>query len=550
MVSVNTVHCLFGGSAVCESNRAPYTRSSLFNFLDVRWGHPYAAIDMADCDWRSGLPGKEEWREVTMSSAFVADAIFVIFMVLTLILGLRAAQGEKLNLAEWSIGGRKLGALFIWFLMGGEIYTSFSYLGTAGWGYAYGVPIYYQFANLACGYALGYFVGPLLWNYARKYDLISVSDIAAHRFRSRFMGICTAIIATVFLLPYIQLQLTGIGAVLTVISEENISTTVAYVIAFVVSVGFVVVSGLRGSAWVSVLKDILVIVTMIIMGIYIPYHYFGGYSGLFDKLIASRPEWLTLPGHSQGLGISWFITTGLLNSIGYTVFPNYVAGTLSARDPNVIRRNSIFLPFYQILLFVPMLLGMAALFIVPNLHDSNLALLAMIKQVFPGWMIGLIGAAAALSAIVPMTMYMLVIGTMLAKNVFYVRSDQDKKRVGQLITLVTGLIALIMAIFLPSTLVRLSVLSYEGISQLAPALILGLLWPRMNAKGAFSGLAVGVVVDAILVFSKHDPWYGINAGLIALVLNVIVNVVVSAVTTKADMVSEVSRMLVKEGISH
>lgn len=480
------------------------------------------------------------------STALVADAIFLVFMILTLFLGLRAARGEHMDLTAWSVGGRNLGVIFIWVLMAGEVYTSFSYLGAAGWGYQYGVPIYYEFAYLACGYALGYFIGPLFWNYATKHNLVSTSDIVEHRFGSRFMGALTAILATIFLLPYIQLQLAGMGVVVSVISYGTISLVVGYIIAFVVSVGFVVISGLRGSAWVSVLKDILVIVTMLTMGIYIPYHFFGGYSGLFDKLISDHSQWLTLPGHSNGLGIYWFITTGILNSIGYNMFPNNMAGVMAARNPNVIRNNAIFLPFYQILLFVPMLLGMAALYIVPNLHDSNLALFDMAIKVFPGWLVGVIGAAGALSSIVPMAVFMLVIGTMWAKNVFNVRTEQDNKRLGQVVTLVTGLIALIMAIFIPSTLVRLSVLSYEGITQFAPMLVLGLLWPRMNAAGAVSGLLVGVVVDAVLVFSKHDPVHGINAGLIALVLNLLVSVVVSVLTTSEVKIVEAERRMTRQ----
>src|SRR5579875_3087397 len=132
-------------------------------------------------------------------------------MLITLVLGLRAARGRDMNLAEWSVGGRSYGLVFVWVLMAGETYTVFSYLGAAGWGYQYGVPIYYEIAYLACGYAVGYFIGPLLWNYAAKYNLVSTSDIVEHRFQSRFMGALTAIVATILILPYIQLELSGMG---------------------------------------------------------------------------------------------------------------------------------------------------------------------------------------------------------------------------------------------------------------------------------------------------------------------------------------------------
>lgn len=464
-------------------------------------------------------------------NAVVSTGIFGIFMVATVALGLASARGRgKTNLADWSVGGRNLGAVFVWVLLAGEIYTAFSYLGAAGWGYAYGVPIYYEFAYLACGYAIGYFVGPMLWGYARKHGLVSVPDIAGHRFQSPWLAGLVAILATIFLLPYVQLEITGMGVVVSTISYGAIPLNWGYAIAFVVTEVFIVVSGLRGSAWVSLLKDILVIITLIALAVYIPLHYFGGYRELFTKMIHTHPEWLTLPGHnSSGRGMGWFATTGIVNSLGFVVFPSIVAGFLGARSGTALRRNAIFLPFYQILLFIPMLLGMAALFVVPNLTDSNLAFFAMVTRSVPPWAVGFIGVAGALSSVVPMAVFMLVIGTMWGRSILgaSTRTAAHQKSLSQLVAFLTGVVALVLTYLAPSTLVQLSVLSYEGIAQFFPLVVIGLLWRRMTTTGAVSGLVVGAVLDAALVFTGHDPWYGINAGLIALVVNVVVNVGVS-----------------------
>ena len=464
-------------------------------------------------------------------NAFVSTGIFGLFMVATVALGLASARGRgKTNLADWSVAGRNLGSVLIWVLLAGEIYTSFSYLGAAGWGYAYGVPIYYEFAYLGCGFALGYFVGPMLWGYARKHNLVSISDIVSHRFQSPWLGGFVAVLATIFLLPYIQLQITGMGVVLSTISYGTVSLNWAYAIAFGVTEAFILVSGLRGSAWVSVLKDSLVIITLLALAIYIPVHYFGGYSGLFTKMINTHPEWLTLPGHdSPGLGVGWFVTTGILNSLAFVVFPSIVVGYLGARSGKALRRNAIFLPFYQVLLFIPMLLGMAALFVVPSLTNSNLALFEMVTASLPAWAVGFVGVAGALSSIVPMAVFMLVIGTMWGRSILGAsqRTAPYQKSLSQLVAFLSGAIALLLTYVAPNTLVRLSVLSYEGIAQFVPLLLLGLLWRRMTTTGAVSGLVVGVTLNAILVFSGHDPLYGINAGLISLVVNIAVNVVVS-----------------------
>ncbi len=456
------------------------------------------------------------------TDAKVAIAIFAVAMLGTLGLGVAAGRGRDTNLAEWSVGGRSFGVILTWVLLAGECYTSFSYLGAAGWAYGYGAPILYLVGYMATGYATVYLFAPMVWSYAKRHNLISVSDILAHRFKSPKFGIVIAAVATVALLPYIQLQIQGMGLVVSAMSYGEIGLKTAFVIGFVVSAGFVLISGLRGSAWVSVLKDSLVIFTIAFLAIYLPLKLFGGYGELFTRLRTERPEWLTLPGNeSPGLGVLWFMSTCILNGVTFTVFPSFVAGYLGSKSPNTIRRNAIFLPMYSLLLLVPVMLGMAALFVVPNLETNDLALLTMVTQELPAWLVALVGVAGALSAIVPMAVFMLCIGTLWGtKSVTRAR----------MVVVASGLAALAGALLVPDALVRLSVLSYEGIAQLVPALVGGLLWRKMTVQGALAGLLVGEAIVVPLALSGNDPFLGINAGLIGLVANVLVNVVVSRFT--------------------
>ncbi|MFD8984499.1 sodium:solute symporter [Streptomyces sp. NPDC059564] len=457
-------------------------------------------------------------------------------MVVTVALGLFAVRGRGGGgggLAEWSVGGRSLGAVFIWVLMAGEGYTSFSYLGAAGWGYNYGAPVMYVVAYMSCGYAVGYVVGPMLWDYARRHGLVGISDMVAHRYGRPWLGAAVAVLATVFLLPYIQLQITGMGVVVTTVTYGAVSLEWAYFVAFAVTTGFVVVSGLRGSAWVSVLKDVLVIGTLGFLACYVPFHYFGGYGELFDRLVAEKPQWLTLPGHGGGrLGAGWFASTTVLNALTVVIFPTTVAGYLGARSADVLRRNAVLLPAYNVLLFVPMLLGMAALFVVPGLTgaESNLALFALVVDSLPAWAVGLIGVAAALSSIVPMAVFMLVIGTMWGRSVLSLvprwSAGERQKTASRIVVVIAGSVALVMTYVAPNTLVRLSLVSYEGMAQLVPMLLLGLVWRGLTVSGAVGGLVVGVVVVCLLVFSGNDPVWGVNAGMVALVLNLVVAVAV------------------------
>ncbi|MFJ4922138.1 sodium:solute symporter [Streptomyces sp. NPDC088725] len=473
----------------------------------------------------------------------------------TVVLGLLAVRGRGDRgggLAEWSVGGRSLGAVFIWVLMAGEGYTSFSYLGAAGWGYNFGAPVLYVVAYMSCGYAVGYVVGPMLWRYARQHNLVSITDMIAHRYGRPWLGALMAVLATVFLLPYIQLQITGMGVVVSTISYGAVSLNWGYFIGFAVTTGFVVVSGLRGSAWVSVLKDVLVIGTLGFLAVYVPLHYFDGYGPLLDRIVTHKREWLTLPGHGDsGMGTAWFITTSLLNALTVVIFPTTVAGYLGARSADALRRNAIWLPAYNVLLFVPMLLGLAALFVVPGLvgADSNLALFKLVVDSLPAWSVGIIGVAAALSSVVPMAVFMLVIGTMWGRSVLSLvpRWQNRQKGAAQVVVVLAGAIALLLTYVAPNTLVRLSLISYEGMAQLVPMLLLGLVWRRLTWLGGVSGLAVGVSVVCALVFSGHDPVWGTNAGIVALVANVFVALAVTYATPAGRMERAGSGVGAKDG---
>ncbi|WP_030805956.1 sodium:solute symporter family protein [Streptomyces sp. NRRL S-337] len=467
-------------------------------------------------------------------NATVSTALFGGFMVVTVVLGLLAVRGRGSGggLAEWSVGGRSLGTVFIWVLMAGESYTSFSYLGAAGWGYNFGAPVLYVVAYMSCGYALGYVVGPMLWGYARRHGLVGITDIVAHRYRRPWLGAAVAVLATVCLLPYIQLQITGMGVVVSTISYGTISLNWAYFLGFAVTCGFVVVSGLRGSAWVSVLKDVLVIGTLGFLVVYVPLHYFGGYGDFLHRVTTEKAQWLTFPGHaSGGLGQVWFVTTTVVNSLTVVIFPTTVAGYLGARNAEALRRNAMYLPFYNVLLFVPMLLGLAALFVVPGLTgaDSNLALFKLVVDSLPAWAVGLIGVAAALSSIVPMAVFMLVIGTMWGRSVLGAvpRLATRQKLWSQVVVVAAGALALVLTYTAPNTLVRLSLISYEGMAQLVPMLLLGLVWRRLTWLAAVSGLAAGFALVCVLVFGGHDPVWGMNAGLVGLAVNLAVALTVT-----------------------
>ncbi|MCQ9389465.1 sodium:solute symporter family protein [Brevibacterium sp. 50QC2O2] len=482
------------------------------------------------------------------SSAIIAIIIFALAMVATVAIGVYSGRGREKSMDEWSVSSRGLGFIFVLLLMAGESYTSFSFLGAAGWSYKYGVPILYLIGYLSVGLIIAYVLAPTLWTYAARHKLVGLTDIIEYRFKSRPLAIFVAIAATIFMLPYIQLQIQGMGTVVNAMSYGAIDLKVAAIISFIVAELFILVSGLRGSAWVSVLKDGLTVAAIAFLAIYVPLHYFDGVGELVGRMIQEKPQWLTFPGAGGGeYGAAWFISTILLNTFTTAIFPTTLAGYISADSANSLRRNSIILPWYQVLLLVPVMIGMAALFVVPALANGDLALFSVVIDSLPAPLVAIIGVAGALSAIVPMSVFMLAIGTMWGRTVLgggltraHAPADsaaaaQDpagarQRKLSQVVCLIAGLVALAGSLFMPNALVSLSVLSYEGMAQLVPAALLGLFWPRMSKHAAAAGIVVGGIAMLTLYFTGNDPLWGVNGGVWALALNFLVVVVLSLVS--------------------
>src|SRR4029077_12861399 len=132
------------------------------------------------------------------------------FLVISFALGLMARRGRTMNLEQWTVGGRGFGAMFVFLLMAGEIYTTFTFLGGSGWAYGRGAPAFYILSYGALAFSLSYFLLPAIWRYGTQHGLHSQVDFFGSKYRSKTLGVLVAIVNVAALLPYLVLQLKGL----------------------------------------------------------------------------------------------------------------------------------------------------------------------------------------------------------------------------------------------------------------------------------------------------------------------------------------------------
>lgn len=463
-----------------------------------------------------------------------ATALGVIFFIVAAgsVIGFYAGTRRKMDLEQWTVAGRGFGVLLMWLLMAGEVYTTFSFLGAAGWAYSRGAPTLYILAYITLANVVAFFTLPPIWELGRAHKLQTQSDFFEWRYQSRYLAAFVSLVGIVFMIPYLELQLTGLGIIVEVASFDGINRVPAMIIAVVLLCGFVLASGLRAVAWISVLKDALMLIAAVAVGIGIPYIHFGGIGPMFTALLAAKPAHLTMPGATANLGHSWYISTVLLTACGVFLWPHSFGAAYSAKSADTLRRNAVVMPIYTLSLAFMLFVGFAAVLVMPDLRDGDLSLLAMVRKTFPPWFLGFIGGAGALTAMVPAAILLLSSATLFSKNLvrpIFARkmNDHEVGRVARIMVIVISAVSLYLAIRGSTTLVSLLLLGYAGITQLFPGVLLGLYWRRATMPAVFAGLAFGVGSVVILILTKHDPLFGVSAGFLGLCANFAIVIVLS-----------------------
>jgi solute:Na+ symporter, SSS family len=470
-----------------------------------------------------------------LSPSIVALSITSLIVAIGSLAGFFARFGHKMDLEQWTVAARGFGTMLVWLLMAGEIYTTFTFLGASGWAYSRGAPVLYILGYQPLMYVVAFFILPAVWEIGQKRKLQTQADFFQARYQNTYLSALAAMVGVIAMLPYVQLQLTGLGIIVEIASYGAIHRTPAMIIAFTIVAAFVFVSGIRGVAWASVLKDLLLLFAAVFIGIAIPYHYFGGIGPMFAAVAHAKPQHLVMPGSTKNLGHSWYVTSVLMTSVGFFMWPQNFAASFTARSGKILRRNAVFMPLYSITMPLMVFVGLTALMVLPHLSNGDLSLLTIVRQTFPAWFLGVIGGAGALTAMIPAAIQLLTAATLFAKNLYrpVIAPDMNDRQVGVLakaMVLVLTLGALYLAIATSVSLVSLLLLGYSGVAQLFPGVVLGLFSKRVTTWGVFAGLAVGIAVDATLTLSGRDPYGGLNAGFIALCVNFAVTAIVSLVT--------------------
>lgn len=482
-------------------------------------------------------------------TALIVFALLAGAVALLGFLAARWRRGDLSELTEWGLGGRRFGTVVTWFLLGGDLYTAYTFIAVPAAMFGQGAMGFFAVPYTIMVYPLLFAAYPRLWSVAHAHGYVTAADFVRGRFGSSLLALAVAVTGIMATMPYIALQLVGIEVVLAAL---GIHGHYPLIIAFAVLAAFTYSSGLRAPAAIALVKDTLIYITVAAAIIVIP-QALGGFGRIFSSVPHARL--LLAPAAGGDLGAqAGYATLALGSALALFLYPHALTGVLSASSRHVIRRNAVILPAYSLTLGLIALLGTMALAARVASHPAHAAgfkaygaqyaVPALFLEMFPPWFVGVAFAAIAIGALVPASIMAIASANLFTRNIYReyfepALSPAREAQVAKLASLAAMAGALVFIVALPHAYaIQLQLLGGIWIIQTLPAVLLGLytrwLHPHALLAGWLAGMWAGTAMAAAKgftssIFALHLLGWTIPcyAAVSALALNLIVSAALS-----------------------
>src|SRR6266568_4281628 len=454
---------------------------------------------------------------------WVAFTVFIIFFVVVTVLGFVAARWRRGNLDlinEWGLAGRRFGTIVTWFLLGGDLYTAYTFIAVPGAMFGLGVLNgWFAVPYTVLVYPIVFILMPRFWSVCKKRGYVTTSDFVKDRFGSKTLAFAVALTGIVATLPYIALQMYGIQISLAAIgvplsvSIGSLQIDLPLLIAFLIVAAYTYTSGLRAPAMIALVKDTMIFITLIAILVVIPSQ-LGGFGAIFGaanaKHAANPTTFFVFLNPKQ----YWaYVTLALGSALALFLYPHSLTAVLSSNSKNVVKRNTALLPIYSMMLGLLALTGYMAIAAHVNLttgplakFGSNAAVPALINQEFPSWFAGFAFAAISIGALVPASVMSIAAANLFTRNIYkpYIHreaGDREESTVAKWASFVLKFGAVLFIVYIPTDqVINFQLLGGIWILQTLPAVYLGLYTNWFNRWALLIGWLVGEVLGTVYFY--------------------------------------------------
>ncbi|GAA3769130.1 sodium:solute symporter family protein [Streptomyces coacervatus] len=454
------------------------------------------------------------------------------------------------SLEGWALADRSLGPVWTWLLLGGTIFTAYTFTAVPGLAYGNGAPAFFAVPYTVIVCPLAFVLLSRLWTVARRHGYVTAADFVRGRYGSPPLALVVALTGILATMPYLALQLLGIRAVLTAggVYPQGVAGDLVMVALFA---GLAVATyrhGLRAPTVISALKAGAVFVSVTAV-CWLVLGRLGGPGAVFDGAArrlggtdAAHSALLLTPGQQPA-----YATLALGSALALLMYPHVLTAGFAADGPRTLRKVSVALPAWTGLLALFGFLGLAALAagVRAPKGGAEAAVPMLVDRLMPAPLAGLVFAAITVGALVPAAVMSIAAATSFVRNVYveYVNPTATPKRQVRIaravsLTAKAGAVAFVFGLR-DQDAINLQLLGGVWILQIFPAVAIGLFTGRLHPRALLAGWAVGMAAGTYLVvregFSSVVPFgFGdrppqVYAGLAALLLNLVVAVAGTAV---------------------
>lgn len=440
-----------------------------------------------------------------------AIAVFIFFFLLVTVLGFVAARWRRGDLDlihEWGLAGRRFGTLITWFLLGGDLYTAYTFIAVPAAMYGLGaLNGFFAVPYTILVYPLIYVLMPRFWAVCKQNNYVTASDFVKGRFGSGALALAIAFTGIIATMPYIALQMFGIQVSLAALgiplttSIFGIDVDIPLTIAFIILAAYTYTSGLRAPAMIALVKDVMIFIVLFATLIYIPIR-LGGFENIFHAVhqkAQANPKFFDIIQPQQYLA---YTTLALGSALALFLYPHSLTGVLSSNNPKVVKRNSALLPIYSLMLGFLALLGFMAIAakVTPlKGFGNNGSVPALINAMFPSWFAGFAFAAISIGALVPAAVMSIAAANLFTRNIYKeyfnrAATERQESQVAKLTSLIVKFGALLFIVYIPTqNVINFQLLGGVWILQTLPAVFLGLYTNWFNRWALLIGWAVAMI---------------------------------------------------------
>ena len=484
--------------------------------------------------------------------------LFVVFIVLGFY-GKYWRRGDLNNVHEWSLAGRKLGTTLVFFLIGADLYTAYTFVAIPSGVFAKGSLYFFAIPYVMLTFAVALVTMPRLWSLSREKGYITASDFVKDRFSSLALAVMIAITGIVAELPYIALQIVGMQSVLTVMlagtSNSQIVGEISLLVSFAILAAFTFTSGLRGATLTAIFKDILIWITVIAVIVVVPIS-IGGFGNVFKEI---KPNYVTL---SDSL-VPAYATLVLGSALALYLYPHAINGVLSAESAKKLRTSTGLLPLYGVGLAIMALMGVlvysvpSAMNFLSSFPESSRGVLvvpSLILYSMPGWFSGIALLGIFIGGLVPAAIMAMAQANLLTRNIIKeIKPNLTPKseiRITKISSTVFKFVALGFVFTVPATYaISLQLLGGILIAQILPAVFFGMYVKSLRKEPLIAGLLVGIFLGVYMVESVNNfgslssslfntTFGSIYIAVIALAVNLVISFAGSAILNRKHCSTE------------